>query len=199
MLMGLVLVTMTVRRLHCNKLEQAGVYISTLNREQDELCIRLHSWIKVESLIAIWSACLHVWGYFDMTWDCWASSQLPWASTFGFFTDPFKQQLEFCHLFDSKEQHLTWADKIDVLHSNQPMYREAACLWLSPHGPGPSLLTVDVQHVDVTRPEVTGLLVTCGFHEGCLCILGLLRCLIGAPLNALIVLNLSRFKPSWEA
>jgi len=43
MLMGLVLVTMTVRRLHCNKLEQAGVYISTLNREQDELCIRLHS------------------------------------------------------------------------------------------------------------------------------------------------------------
>ena len=43
MLMGFVLVTMTVRRLHCNKLEQAGVYISTLNREQDELCIRLHS------------------------------------------------------------------------------------------------------------------------------------------------------------
>lgn len=32
-----------VRRLHCNRLEQASVYISTLNREQDELCIRLHS------------------------------------------------------------------------------------------------------------------------------------------------------------
>lgn len=32
-----------VRRLHCNKLEQASVYVSTLNREQDELCIRLHS------------------------------------------------------------------------------------------------------------------------------------------------------------
>ena len=31
------------KRLPCNELEQARVYISTLNREQDELCIRLHS------------------------------------------------------------------------------------------------------------------------------------------------------------
>lgn len=33
----------SVRRLHCNKREQASVYISALNRGQDELCIRLHS------------------------------------------------------------------------------------------------------------------------------------------------------------